>query len=92
MNQLFQVTAVINNRFNKNQFIPCLGLAWSNLVTTRMIIHKTNKCMPSSSKDFNRLKSQSSIQIRDLELIFSPEMPYGKAEFIITENGISNIQ
>lgn len=62
---------------SRNQ--PSLGLAWSNLVTTRILVRKTDKV-------------QNQIPIRSFEVIFSPELPRNIAEFIITENGICDVQ
>lgn len=83
---------MINNKLGRrNDLIPCLGLAWSNLVTSRIMIRKTNK-FASSQPNGNEPTNQTSlIQIRDVELVFSPEMPHGHAEFIITENGINDV-
>lgn len=75
---------MINNKSGRrNGVVPCLGLAWSNLVTSRIMVRKTNKFASSQP---------ISIQIRDVELVFSPEMSHGHAEFIITENGINDVQ
>lgn len=89
---LNKVTAVMNNKLGRrNDLIPCLGLAWSNLVTSRIMIRKTNKSASSQPNDNQLTNQNSSIQIRDVELVFSPEMPHGHAQFIITENGINDV-
>lgn len=58
----------------QNKVVPCLGLAWSNLVTTRIQIHR------------NRLSD-----IREFEIIFSPELPQTTAKFLISEEGIVDV-
>lgn len=78
-----QVTTAMRDKTNKKQFIPCLGLAWSNLVTTRLTISKTNNFLPSTSPP---------IQIRSAEITFAPGLPRKQAQFIITSKGIENVE
>lgn len=69
----------------RNKCVPCLGLAWSNLVTTQFKMRKLDKqisaVMVSSI-------SNSPIRVRSFEVSFSPELANQFAEFIITEKGI----
>lgn len=76
------------NEHVKNKCVPSLGLAWSNLVTTQMKIHKLNKQITqlSAVKILN-----TPIKVRSLEVTFSPDLPNKAAEFIITENGICDV-
>lgn len=83
---------MVNNKLGiRNDHIPCLGLAWSNLVTSRIMIRKMSKFASSQPNGNESTNQNSPIQIRDVELVFSPEMPHGHAEFIITENGIKDV-
>lgn len=76
-----QVTAAISES-RSNGSIPCLGLAWSNLVTTRIVLRKSERNVSSNPSN--------SIGVRTFEVVFSPDQPYGIAEYIITENGVCN--
>lgn len=72
----------------RNKCVPCLGLAWSNLVTTQFKIRKLDKQVSSL---IGSSISNSPIRVRSFEVAFSPELANQFAEFIITEKGISDI-
>jgi hypothetical protein len=57
---------------HSNSNVPALGLAWANLVTTRLLMNK----LPSHEK------------VRKIELIFSPHMGPAYCYYRITEFGI----
>lgn len=78
-NGLFQVTAAISEN-RPSCSVPCLGLVWSNLVTTRILLRKSDRTVKDSAS--------SSVGVRLFEVLFSPDQPYGIAEYIITESGI----
>lgn len=86
---------MINDKSSQNQEAPCLGLAWSNLITTRLTIQRTKTSIQQYTIDNsnNQIKqSPSMTHIRRAELTFSPEMPYGNANFIITQsNGVCSV-
>lgn len=76
---LLQVTAAISaNR--PGCTVPCLGLAWSNLVTTRIILRKSDRTVKDAASN--------SFVVRTFEVAFSPDQPFDTAEYIITENGV----
>lgn len=71
--------------------VPCLGLAWSNLVTTRIQIHKKKEIVPFNiTQDQATTSTQNPLIIRKFEIIFSPELPQSSTEFAITEEGVVN--
>lgn len=80
------MTAVIKDNMPSGS-VPCLGLAWSNLITTRIILKKCDHITSSSST-----RPSNSLGVRRFEVIFSPELECATAEFIITENSISDVQ
>lgn len=75
-----QVTASFEDSAN---VLPSLGLAWSNMVTTRLMIEKTIR-----QADSKYQKHTSSCYIRELSTVFSPDLPNDRIEFIITSRGI----
>lgn len=94
---LFQVTSAINSESSNQKVVPCLGLAWANLVGTRIQIHRTNTVydfakrqilIPVSADEPNQ--NVLSV-IREMEIVFSPELPQRKAPFIITAQGIEDV-
>lgn len=87
-----QVTASFDDT---NNVLPTLGLAWSNIVSTRLWVQKTNQTihlchLPLESKE--KLKStEQSVIVRKLHIIFSPDLPYSSIKFIITSTGIQTV-
>ncbi|XP_076055871.1 DNA repair protein XRCC3-like isoform X1 [Oratosquilla oratoria] len=63
-----------------DDFVPALGLAWSNLITTRLALSRK---YPQSQ--------QCVIPVRNLEVHFSPWLPRASANFIITEEGLKDM-
>ncbi|XP_045502550.1 DNA repair protein XRCC3-like isoform X2 [Colias croceus] len=59
--------------------LPSLGLAWSNMITYRMLLKRTNKVIYFQDSNTN---------VRELTIVFSPCLPNKISEFIITANGI----
>lgn len=70
---------------------PSLGLAWSNLVTTRILIRKTDNYVTPKTKNAKKENQNVEISIRNFEIIFSPDLPRRKAEFIVTDSGIHDV-
>lgn len=76
---------------NSDKVQPSLGLAWSNLVTSRILIRKTDDFVTPNRKDVeqeNQNFQYAKIRVRSFEIIFSPDLPRRKAEFIVTDSGI----
>lgn len=86
-----QVTASFNDTDN---VIPALGLAWSNLVNTRLWLQKTNQTihisLPLQDKETFE-STEQSIMVRKLNVIFSPHLPNSSTKFIITSTGIQTV-
>lgn len=77
----------MNNRIfssPEDQLVPCLGLAWTNLVNTRLQIHRTNKTIPGNAQ-------VASQPVRKMRVLFAPDLKPDSAEFVITSNGITDI-
>lgn len=64
--------------------VPSLGLAWSNMVSTRLRLRKTTSCISSDYKcEIGQL-----LQVRELTVMFAPDIPCSTAEFIISSSGL----
>lgn len=74
-----QVTSTFDESDN---VVPSLGLVWSNMISYRIKISKTNEMIKYNSRETN---------VRSFTLVTSPETPSDTAKFIITENGINEI-
>lgn len=79
-----------------NKCIPSLGLAWSNLVTSRFKIRKSNqRVLPpinNPTRGNNHNDDDRSLDdltsLRMFEICFSPELPNKSAKFVITAHGV----
>ena len=86
-----QVTASFEDSSN---VLPSLGLAWSNMVTTRLMIKKTLKTfdarqLPETRNQLVTCKHETFI--RELLVVFAPHLANSMIQFIITANGIQGI-
>lgn len=72
-----KVSSVIDDS-GTTKCIPCLGLAWANLVCTRLQLYRTNK-------------NCQDLVVRRMEVIFSPAFPQNSAEFLVTGNGVTDV-
>ena len=82
-----QVTASFED---SDHVLPSLGLAWSNMVTTRLMIKKTMKIIDYKSSD-QLLSCKHDIYVRELFVVFSSDLPNTSIEFVITSSGIHSI-
>nr|CAD7599817.1 unnamed protein product [Timema genevievae] len=83
-----QVTTVINNERSAGdntgrKTVAALGLAWANMVTTRLQISRTNRSVTDAKG--------TSMPVRMLEIIFSPDKPPRSCHFVVTEAGVSAV-
>jgi len=68
---------------------PALGLAWSNIIGSRIMLAKTTATRHSAS-DPNALAH--SITTRQMHVVFSPQMPSAWANFEIGDGGIRGVE
>lgn len=86
-----QVTASFEDSDN---VLPSLGLAWSNMVTTRLMIKKTTKIVDALSLPKHKhhlLTYNHTIYVRELIIVFAPDLPKASTEFIITSKGLQSL-
>lgn len=79
-----QVTGTIEDV--GDNIVPSLGLAWSNLVNTRLWLRKTMRYVSSVSQD-----ECSQLQVRELAVIFAPDTAYSTADCVITCKGLQSV-
>lgn len=80
-----QVTGAVD-RAEDNDMVPSLGLAWSNMVSTRLYLRKTCKIVKTKEHDV-----EYSSHVRELSVIFAPDLPNSVAEFVITSEGLQTV-
>lgn len=79
-----QVTGAVDK---PEDMLPSLGLAWSNMVSTRLYLRKTMKMV--------KIKEHAveySSHLRELSVIFAPDLPNSVAEFVITPEGLQKVE
>lgn len=90
---ILKVTSRLSNNDEKEsaKSIPSLGLAWSNLVTTRLEINTISDNY--TRKSINRAGKvlENSIPIRECSVTFSPDLPRASTKFIITADGVIGV-
>lgn len=87
-----QVTASFDGTDN---VLPTLGLAWSNMVNTRLYLKKTNQSFhirhfPMENKEKFE-SAEQSVVVRKLSVIFAPDLSNSSVKFIITPSGIQTV-
>ncbi|KAI8424964.1 hypothetical protein MSG28_006868 [Choristoneura fumiferana] len=81
-----QVTAAFDG---SNNCLPSLGLAWSNMVSTRLSLRKTSETIDIiNESDFIQEKYSN---VREMTVVFAPHLSNKSARFIITPAGIVGI-
>ncbi|XP_053613771.1 DNA repair protein XRCC3 [Plodia interpunctella] len=80
----------VSASFNENvELLPSLGLAWSNMISTRIWIKKTTSCIDVRTITCdNTVKSKGEVYIREAHVMFAPDVPNSLIKFVITELGI----
>lgn len=85
-----QVTDVIDKTLDNmdNNTIPSLGLAWSNLIHTRLFLSRTNTKYKINISSENSL---SELTVRKMKVEFSPYLPNISCHFVITNEGVKGV-
>lgn len=89
-----QVTTSMSSRnfFGiEGNIVPALGLSWANLVTTRLMISKTNKSF-RVNKNLNGKLETREYNIRKMEVISCPWLPKASCNYLVTEDGLDDLQ
>ncbi|XP_045117063.1 DNA repair protein XRCC3-like isoform X2 [Portunus trituberculatus] len=96
-----QVTSVIGNNNlygHSGNVIPTLGLTWANLVTTRLMIGRTDSYVQAEqtegSKQVNKSSSKTLVEynVRELEVMFCPWLGRKSCPFVVTSKGIEDVE
>ncbi len=65
---------------------PSLGIAWANLVNTRLMTSRTNRSIQPATGDHS-----SEVNVRTLEVMFSPHLPNSLCYYIIDQTGVKGL-
>ncbi|XP_052756454.1 DNA repair protein XRCC3 [Galleria mellonella] len=80
-----QVTASFNESI---EVLPTLGLAWSNMISTRLWLKKTTEVINLTNTMLFSNDTKYDVYVRELSTVFAPDLPNSVVKFIITEKGI----
>lgn len=89
------INQVVASFDGTDNVLPTLGLAWSNMVSTRLCLKKTNQIihislLPLEVQEKFTSTAQSAV-VRKLSVIFSPDLSNSSVKFIISSTGIQSI-
>ncbi|XP_066281114.1 DNA repair protein XRCC3-like [Branchiostoma lanceolatum] len=85
-----QVSAVVGKRrgngniSSSQKVIPALGLVWSSLVTTRLMVTRTEHTVQCADG--------SPAVVRSLEVLFSPHLPNTTQYYIVDAQGVKGLR
>ncbi|KAL4238913.1 DNA repair protein xrcc3 [Mactra antiquata] len=71
------------------QLIPSLGLTWSNHVTTRIMLSRTERVVTIHQ---DSVQCALETVIRDMEIIYSPHLPSVTVPYIIDHEGMKGLK
>ncbi|XP_067131357.1 DNA repair protein XRCC3-like isoform X1 [Centruroides vittatus] len=85
-----QVTDIIDETVNEsnNCTIPALGLTWSNLIHTRIMLARTNITYKIETDSRNHFTEQ---KVRNMKVIFSPHLPSSTCHFVVITEGVKDL-
>lgn len=96
---ILQVRAAMGNDMYGHcaSVVPTLGLSWSNLVTTRLMISRTDSFIPGTaevSKSAQKASRKTVVEynIRQLEIVFCPWKERKSCRFVVTSKGIEDVE
>ncbi|XP_022108570.1 DNA repair protein XRCC3-like [Acanthaster planci] len=100
-----QVTANMSNNSsshsNQCQLIPALGLAWSNLVQTRLMLGRTNYKLssfdaaghqPQPADTERTVPETAGVPVRTMEVVFAPHLPNDTCYFVVEAAGVRGLR
>ncbi|XP_070571103.1 DNA repair protein XRCC3-like [Ptychodera flava] len=74
--------------FCRYDVIPALGLTWSNLVTSRLLLSRTSMTIDSSD---GTSSTQSKCVVRTLQAIFASYLPKDICYYVINSHGVQGL-
>lgn len=69
----------------KQRPVAALGLAWANMVTTRLQLSRTDHTVPDPHQ------TTLAVSVRTLQVVFAPHLPKDTCHFIVTRAGVFGI-
>lgn len=82
-----QVTSSLNTE--GRQLIPSLGLAWSNLVRTRIMLARTERTLMIEQ---DSAKGPLETVVREMEIVFAPHLPTMTVPYVIDHEGMKGFR
>ena len=83
----FQVTSSMKDE--GRQLIPSLGLSWSNHVTTRIMLARTNQTVTIQQ---DSVHGPLETVVREMEIVFAPHLPTMTVPYVIDYEGMKGFK
>ncbi|XP_038077515.1 DNA repair protein XRCC3-like [Patiria miniata] len=85
---------------NQRQLIPALGLAWSNLIQTRLMLGRTAYklssgdavCPPRPEDATQTQAGTDEVPVRSMEVVFAPHLPNDTCYFVVEAAGVRGLR
>jgi hypothetical protein len=71
------------------QLIPSLGLTWSNHVTTRIMLARTQRTVVIQQ---DSARGPLETVVREMEIVFAPNLPSMTVPYIIDHEGMKGFR
>ena len=81
--------------------VPALGLSWSNAVTARLLLSRTEQYVTVALHDSHVASGDQSdlsiprgtyqANVRNLRVLFAPHLPSSACRFIVDEDGVKGL-
>ena len=75
----------------RQNIAPSLGISWSNWVTVRLMMRRTQHTISVQSYTESDGANISAC-VRDIEVHFAPHIANGSCKFVIDEEGVKGLQ
>ena len=71
------------------KMVPSLGICWANLVTSRLMLSRTDETVVVRQRDdAGNVVSTIDVNVRNMEVMFAPHLPNTLCRYIIDQDGV----
>ncbi|XP_077863543.1 DNA repair protein XRCC3-like [Saccoglossus kowalevskii] len=78
-----------DSEYGRYEFIPALGLSWSNLVTCRLLLSRTSMTIDINDPDTG---NNAVAKVRTMEAMFAPHLPRDLCYYVVDAKGVHGLR